>query len=247
MNLFGMSDLFGATDIGKKRETNQDVFHLHKIEDGIGFAVVCDGMGGQNGGHIASDMTCRIVSSKLTEHADRISAREDIRGLMVDVISEANMEVFKKSNMEPGCKGMGTTIVLAVIAGTKAHIAHIGDSRIYLLSGGGFRQITRDHSLVQELADQGKISQEEMKSHPNKNMITRAVGVNLTVDIDYLEMELEQGAKLLLCSDGLTNMVEDETIGEMLRSGGSEECCSELIRLANEAGGTDNITVAVIA
>lgn len=239
-------NFYGMTDIGRKRETNQDVFYTHKFASGVGFAIVCDGMGGQNGGHIASDMTCGIVSRRLMASAVNIAEKEELRDLMVAAISEANIEVYKTSNVEPGCKGMGTTIVLCVVSGRDACVAHIGDSRVYLLTGGRLHQLTRDHSLVQELRDQGKISEEEMRTHPNKNMITRAVGVNLVVDIDYMEVALEPGAKLLLCSDGLTNMVSDQEIEPILRSCGAEEACRRLIELANAAGGFDNITVAVI-
>ena len=239
-------NFFGMTDIGQRRETNQDVFYTHKFSDGMGFAIVCDGMGGQNGGHIASDMTCSIVSGRLIDDDVNQAGPAQIKELVIAAIGEANIEVYKKSNLEPGCKGMGTTTVLAVVKGGTAYIAHIGDSRVYLLTAAGLRQVTRDHSLVQELLDQGKIAPEDVKNHPNKNMITRAVGVNLTVDIDYLELPLEEGAKLLLCSDGLTNMVSDEVIGRELSAGGAPEVCRRLIGLANEAGGSDNITVAVI-
>ncbi len=190
-------------------------------------------------------MTCTVVSQRLMDGSQRILSGDGIRELMVEAISEANIEVYKRSNTEPGCKGMGTTIVLAVILGEQVHLAHIGDSRAYLFSGGRLHQLTRDHSLVQELRDQGKISDEEMKHHPNKNMITRAVGVNLMVDIDYLELSLEPGSKLLLCSDGLTNMVPDEEIAAVLRYQSGETVCGRLIALANGAGGADNITVAV--
>lgn len=238
-------NLFGKTDVGRKRENNQDVFYLYQFSSKAGFAIVCDGMGGQSGGHIASDMTCTVVSQRLMDGSQRILSGDGIRELMVEAISEANIEVYKRSNTEPGCKGMGTTIVLAVILGEQVHLAHIGDSRAYLFSGGRLHQLTRDHYLVQELRDQGKISDEEMKHHPNKNMITRAVGVNLMVDIDYLELSLEPGSKLLLCSDGLTNMVPDEEIAAVLRYQSGETVCGRLIALANGAGGADNITVAV--
>ncbi len=238
-------NLFGKTDVGRKRENNQDVFYLYQFSSKAGFAIVCDGMGGQSGGHIASDMTCTVVSQRLMDGSQRILSGDGIRELMVEAISEANIEVYKRSNTEPGCKGMGTTIVLAVILGEQVHLAHIGDSRAYLFSGGRLHQLTRDHSLVQELRDQGKISDEEMKHHPNKNMITRAVGVNLMVDIDDLELSLEPGSKLLLCSDGLTNMVPDEEIAAVLRYQSGETVCGRLIALANGAGGADNITVAV--
>lgn len=239
-------NFYGMTDIGKRRETNQDVFYTHKFSDQAGFAIVCDGMGGQSGGHIASDMTCSIVSAKLVEGAVNTVSPEQIRELMVNAVSEANIEVYKKSNIEPGCKGMGTTCVLTVVSNQSAYIAHIGDSRVYMLGSKRLHQLTRDHSLVQELLDQGKISEDEVKNHPNKNMITRAVGVNLTVDIDYLEVPLEQGAKLLLCSDGLTNMVADTQIETVLARYPAAAGCAKLIELANKAGGTDNITVAVI-
>lgn len=239
-------NFYGMTDIGQKRETNQDVFYTHKFSDGMGFAIVCDGMGGQNGGHIASDMACSIVSGRLIGDDVNQVPPAQIRELIIAAIGEANVEVYKKSNLEPSCKGMGTTTVLAVVRDGMAYIAHIGDSRIYLLSSVGLRQVTRDHSLVQELLDQGKIAPEDVKNHPNKNMITRAVGVNLTVDIDYLELPLEPGDKLLLCTDGLTNMISDEVIERELRADGAPRVCERLVVLANDAGGLDNITTAVI-
>jgi len=234
------------TDIGKKRETNQDVFYTHRFSDGTGFAIVCDGMGGINGGHIASDMTCRVVSERLLSGAARLFSEEERRELMVSAVSEANIQVYKTSNLEPGCRGMGTTLVAAAAAGDRASIAHIGDSRAYLLSGGRLHQLTKDHSVVQELRDQGKISAAQMRTHPNKNMITRAVGINLTVDIDYLELDFPPGGKLLLCTDGLTNMVPDPVIEQVLLDFAAEEACTRLVTLANAAGGYDNITAAVI-
>ena len=193
-------NLYGMTDIGKKRETNQDVFYTHKCSDRVGFAVLCDGMGGQNG----------------------------------------------KSNLEPGCKGMGTTAVVAVIAGGRAYIAHVGDSRAYAWKEGKIRQLTKDHSLVQELVEQGKLTPDEMRTHPNKNIITRVVGVNLLVDIDYMELALEEGEKLLLCSDGLSDMVADGQMADVLESNDAVNACRALIGLANQSGGRDNITVVVI-
>lgn len=237
------------TDIGRRRETNQDVFYTHKFSDQAGFAIVCDGMGGQSGGHIASDMTCSVVAAALIRNAVHTAAPEQIREIMIGAVSEANIEVYKKSNVEPGCKGMGTTCILVVVSGQMAYIAHIGDSRVYLAKSAQdekLRQLTRDHSLVQELLEQGKISEDEVKHHPNKNMITRAVGVNLTVDIDYIEVPLEPGDKLMLCTDGLTNMVGDEQIAPLLARYGAATACAKLIELANKAGGADNITVAVI-
>lgn len=235
------------TDIGLKRETNQDVFFTHKFSEQVGFAIVCDGMGGQNGGHIASEMACSVISHRLMEEQGIGSlSDEELKALLVGAASGANIEVYKTSNIQPGYKGMGTTVVLALVINKKAYIAHIGDSRVYLLREEKLHQLTRDHSVVQELLEQGKISREEARIHPNKNMITRAVGVNLMVDIDYLEVALGQNSKLLLCSDGLTNMVCDQVIEKTLRKYSPEVACKKLIELSNKAGGVDNITVAVI-
>lgn len=238
--------VFGKTDIGQRRETNQDVFCVKQLNDNACFAIVCDGMGGQSAGHIASDMTCEILTRHLLAHDIASADNEEARRLLIAGVSEANMTVYKASNIEPGYRGMGTTIVAVVLLGTQAHIVHIGDSRVYLLRDGQLHQITRDHSLVQELLEQGKISKEDVNTHPNKNMITRAVGVNLLVDIDYLELAMQQGNKLLLCSDGLTNMISDHVIEKTLIKHTPQQACEKLVELANKAGGADNITVAVI-
>lgn len=238
--------VFGITDIGQKRETNQDIFYAKKLTEHAAFAIVCDGMGGQSGGHIASEMACDILSRYLIDHNIAMVRGEAAKLLMVNAMSEANVAVYKASNLEPGCKGMGTTAVVAVVLDGRAHIVHIGDSRAYILRPDKLMQLTRDHSVVQDLVEQGKISQTEAKTHPNKNMITRAVGVNLLVDIDYLEFAMEADSKLMLCTDGLTNMVEDDSIEKILRKYDAKTACDKLVELSNKAGGYDNITVAVI-
>ncbi|MEG0692727.1 MAG: protein phosphatase 2C domain-containing protein, partial [Oscillospiraceae bacterium] len=149
-------DLFGMTDIGLKRETNQDVFYTHKLSEQVGFAVVCDGMGGQNGGHIASGMACSTISKRLIESSNiMMMSGDEIKSLVISATSEANIEVYKASNIEPGCKGMGTTVVVALVLHQKAYIAHICDSRVYLLRDGKLHQITMDHYVVQEIVEQG--------------------------------------------------------------------------------------------
>ena len=148
--------------------------------------------------------------------------------------------------VEPECRGMGTTAVVAFVRGDTAYCAHVGDSRIYLLRQGRLLQVTRDHSLVQELMEKGEIKPEEMRTHPGRNMITRAVGVSLTVEADLMQIPLEPGDKMLLCSDGLTNMVPNEQIAAILLQNGGEQACALLIEEANNAGGMDNITAVVI-
>ena len=240
-------ELYGKTDVGLKREMNQDVFFVYQLSEQVGFAIVCDGMGGPNGGQVASEMACNTISTRLMESDNIVDKTdEEIKSLVISATSEANMEVYKMSNIEPGYKGMGTTVVFALRINQKVYITHIGDSRAYVLRGGKLYQITKDHSMVQELVEQGKISAEEAKVHPNKNMITRAVGVNLTVNIDYLEVLFEKQSKILLCSDGLTNMLSDSIIESTLCKYNAETTCKKLINLSNKAGGIDNITVAVM-
>ena len=236
---------YGLTDIGQRREMNQDTYYIHTFDDRQGFGLVCDGMGGQSAGNIASDMANGIITDKIRKAVETGGA-DDPRGLLEAAVREANYSVYKRSMVEPECRGMGTTAVVAFVRGDTAHCAHVGASRIYLLQDGRLLQVTRDHSLVQELVEKGEIKPEEMRTHPGRNMITRAVGVGLTVEADLMQIPLEAGDKLLLCSDGLTNMVSNEQIAEILLQNGGEQACALLIQKANNAGGMDNITAVVI-
>ena len=237
---------YGITDTGLERVMNQDVFYTHKFSNDAGFAIVCDGMGGENAGHIASAMVCDIISKKLIDRNINLAKAEEIRDIIVSAISEANVQVYSKSGKSPEFKGMGTTVVLCVIIDSIAYVAHIGDSRLYYLNNNKLTQVTRDHSCVQELFEQGKINEDEVRTHPQKNIITRAVGVHITVDIDFLVMKYNTGSKFLLCSDGLTNMVNDGTIEKILSKYDAEGASGKFVELANKEGGVDNITVAII-
>ncbi|MEG1027099.1 MAG: Stp1/IreP family PP2C-type Ser/Thr phosphatase [Oscillospiraceae bacterium] len=238
--------LYGMTDTGLKRSMNQDVFYAHKFSDDVGFVIVCDGMGGENAGNVASAMACDIVSKNIIEKEKQILNGENIDQIIVDAISKANVLIYKKAIEEATYKGMGTTLVLALIVNSIAYIAHIGDSRVYHYKNGNLNQITKDHSRVQELLEQGKINKEEMAVHPEKNVITRAVGVYLTVDIDYITLQIENGSKILLCTDGLTNMLDDAEIEKCLKKSSAQAICEKLIELANKNGGIDNITIAIM-
>lgn len=236
---------YGLTDIGRHREMNQDMYCVHTFDDRQGFGLVCDGMGGQSAGNIASDMACGIITDKIRK-AVETGGMEDPRGLLESALREANYSIYKRSMVEPECRGMGTTAVVAFVRGDTAYCAHVGDSRIYLLRQGRLLQVTRDHSLVQELMEKGEIKPEEMRTHPGRNMITRAVGVSLTVEADLMQIPLQLGDKMLLCSDGLTNMVPNEQIAAVLLQNGGEQACALLVEEANNAGGMDNITAVVI-
>lgn len=224
---------------------NQDIFCVHRFDDQQGFAVVCDGMGGQSAGNVASETACRIVADQLIAAIEQNAACE-AEALLSDAVKEANRTVYTRSVTEAGLRGMGTTVVAVLVRDGIAYCANVGDSRIYLFRDGTLSQLTRDHSLVWELMEKGEITPEEMRTHPNRNMITRAVGVSLRLDVDTLAAALLPGDKLLLCSDGLTNMVEDSRIATLLRAYGGQYVCDRLIEEAKKAGGTDNITAAVI-
>lgn len=236
---------YGKTDVGRRREMNQDVFGLDVFDAQTGYGLVCDGMGGQSAGNIASDMACKAITARIKE-AIKQKSHESPRSILASAIREANYSVYKCSMVEPDYHGMGTTAVVAFVSGGVAYCAHVGDSRIYLLRGGTLTQVTRDHSLVQELMESGQITPEQMRTHPRRNMITRAVGVGLTVEPDLLQISLQPGDKLLLCSDGLTNMIEDMRIAQILMTYSGAKACDVLINEANNAGGTDNITAVLM-
>jgi len=235
----------GRTDIGLVRETNQDAFKIVALNDKAGFALVCDGMGGVNGGDRASSIAKLEISDTIVSAFNEKLSDDDIKNLMLRAIDNANKKIFNASIKNPDLSGMGTTVVLAILIHDMAYIAHVGDSRLYHYRDSKIRQITKDHSRVQELIDRGFISKEEARVHPEKNMITRAVGIGNDVNVDVLTLHLKDGDKLLLCSDGLSNICTDEEIAFVLREKTAETAVKTLIDLANMGGGNDNITVVI--
>ncbi len=238
---------FGLTDRGKIRLTNQDVYQITVREnEEAALLVVCDGMGGANAGNVASRFAAeaftKIIEPRLEEELDAETRRE----LLYKGLAEANGTVFDMAVKQPEFRGMGTTLVAALIKGDNATIINVGDSRAYLLSENGFGQITEDHSYVEEMYRLGRITKEDARRHPQRNLITRAVGVEHLVKGDIFELELKQHDVLLLCSDGLTSMAEDEQISEAIsRRESLEQAGRELLNMALEGGGRDNITVAL--
>lgn len=235
--------LFGKTDIGKIRSSNQDVYCIKTFDKNASLGIVCDGMGGENGGQIASAVASRTIFETIQKRYKPNLSDDEYKNIIITALSDSNAAVYEKANQAPEYyKGMGTTAVIALVVNNKAYLAHVGDSRIYLLRQGEIFQLTKDHSMVQMLLDQGKITPQEAQHHPKKNMITRAVGVSKFVDIDYIQVSNLEDCSLLLCSDGLTNTCSDECIKEVLVNEKPENVCNSLIYLANEAGGVDNIT-----
>ncbi|MDR1564612.1 MAG: Stp1/IreP family PP2C-type Ser/Thr phosphatase [Oscillospiraceae bacterium] len=239
--------VYGKTDVGRVRSTNQDACDFGDLPENSGiWAVVCDGMGGTNGGNIASDIAVKTISREVQEACRSGMEADDIRDIIECAIDEANAEIYYKSIKELTLSGMGTTVAMAVITDGRAHIAHVGDSRVYVISNNSVIQLTRDHSIVQMMVEAGQISEEEAKNHPQKNVITRAVGVLRYVDIDYCEYDLQEGETLLLCSDGFSNCVEGDEMLEQVLHKPPEELAESLVALANQQGGSDNITVVTV-
>lgn len=236
----------GKTDIGRLRETNQDAFRIAVLSDGIGFALVCDGMGGVKGGDQASTAAKRIITSVIRENIKPGMLDDELHDLLLRAIFEANQHIYETAQQQPQYAGMGTTALAAIITPACVYIGHVGDSRLYQLHGGQFYQVTRDHSRVQEMIDLGTITPEEARLRPDRNIITRAVGIAADVDVDLLDLQLSPGDRLLLCTDGLSGLCPDREIGKILGTHPIEEVAEQLISAANNRGGYDNITVVVI-
>ena len=231
-----------VTDVGQKRTTNQDFVFASDTPVGPlpNLLIVADGMGG----HQAGDMASRYAAEVIVSHIKRSRERNPIRVLR-SAIETANERVLEKAAEDEELSGMGTTVVAATVVENYLYVANVGDSRLYLIRDH-IRQITRDHSLVGEMVRAGELSPEQARNHPNKNIITRAVGAGQTLEIDFFDEDLRKGDILLLCSDGLSNMVEDEEIEKIIKSGRElPKIAMDLIERANRNGGKDNIAVVL--
>lgn len=238
--------VFCSTDKGLLRSNNQDAYANGMFDDGTVWAVVCDGMGGANGGNVASRMAVDYFSASLKSGYRSNMSENSVRNLLEASVGAANVRVFDKSRESSELAGMGTTIVAALITPVAAFFSHAGDSRAYILKNGELSQITRDHSIVQSMIESGRLSQEEARFHPRKNVITRALGVDETVNVDFTVAEFSKGDKILICTDGLTNFAETDAIKAILADEGVADPAVSLIELANTNGGGDNITAVVV-
>lgn len=233
--------VWGITDVGLVRQENQDAYY-YQVEGEQAVCLVCDGMGGARAGNIASRIAAETFVSVVEEK------NEDSPGnRLSQALEAANSAVFHKASQEPEYRGMGTTLVAAIVAGTTAHVINVGDSRAYYVTPNGIEQITRDHSLVGDLVARGEITPQEARMHPNKNLITRALGAESTVRGDQFRREMEPGSSLLLCSDGLSNLLEDqELLYEVIHGGEPETCCGRLLKIALDRGAPDNVTAVLL-
>lgn len=235
---------WGITDCGSVRKENQDAYEICSMSGDSGFGLVCDGMGGARAGNIASQLAVESVSTALREGIpDGIGW--DTR--LAQVVEQANETVYQRSVQDEACRGMGTTIVAAVVDGGYVDIINVGDSRCYLVDEEDIVQITRDHSWVEDLVMRGDITPEEARSHPRKNLITRALGVDRSVRPDLFRIERKTGSYLLLCSDGLSNIVTDpELLYEIIHGGQPADCCQRLLDIAISRGAPDNVTAVLM-
>lgn len=239
--------IVSKTDKGKTRRSNQDAYATGELCETMSWAVVCDGMGGVQGGNVAAVTAVKVVSEHISNSFREGMSSTSIRIMLETAISKANIEVYDLAQSSEILKGMGTTIVACVIKDAVAHIVHVGDSRAYLVSDSKVEQVTKDHSLVQSLIDQGKITEQEAVHHPQKNIITRALGVEDRILVDYDEVVLCEGESLMICSDGLTNCVDSEQLLSIVKNNKFYDYPDLLVKKANSNGGTDNITVVFLS
>ncbi|MGH2677642.1 MAG: Stp1/IreP family PP2C-type Ser/Thr phosphatase, partial [Actinomycetota bacterium] len=220
-----------CTDVGRVREGNEDAY---MVRDPL-FAVA-DGMGGHQGGEVASNLAL-----------ERLQRASDGDSDLADVVREANRAVFEQAAQDPGLAGMGTTLTAVRVQDERLHLAHVGDSRMYLLRDGRLERITRDHTVVEQMVDQGRMTAEDAKIHPQRSILTRALGVDEEVQVDETDVDVRPGDRVLLCSDGLTGMVnEDRILSILTDTPNPKAACAVLIEAANQAGGQDNITAVVL-
>lgn len=238
--------IVAKTDKGLVRESNQDAYAVGELPGEVAWAVVCDGMGGAAGGNIASALAVKVISDKITASYNEKMRSASIKNLLDSAITAANIEVYDMAYSRNDLNGMGTTVVAVIVRDSVAYIAHAGDSRAYTVKDYDVQQVTVDHSLVQNLVDRGEITKEQAEHHPNKNVITRAVGVDKRIDIDYSEVELENNETLILCTDGLSNYVTNDEMVEDIKDGQYYAFADRLVKRANKNGGGDNITVVAI-
>ena len=234
---------YSVTDVGQKRQVNQD--YVYASEEPVGnlpnLFVVADGMGGHNAGDFASSFAVQTLVRTILEDENQNPIK-----IIRHAVEEANRKVLEESKLHAEMSGMGTTMVLVTIIDDYAYVANVGDSRLYLIEDQ-ILQITKDHSLVQEMVRRGLITKEEAREHPDKNIITRVLGIGPEIEVDFFDIHLKENSVLLLCSDGLSNMVSDEDIWRIVNTSREmKEAGMRLVSLANENGGKDNIAVVLV-
>ena len=239
-------NIWGITDVGAVRHQNQDSYHIELLAEDMALGIVCDGMGGAKAGNVASQLAVETFLETAKAQPPE-QWRNEPEALLHFAAEQANGAVHFRANVDADCRGMGTTMVVALVVGDRAYILNIGDSRCYLVQPEGITKVTRDHSVVEDLVARGQITPEQARQHPQKNLITRALGAESRLRADLFRQPMEHGDALLLCSDGLSNMVSDqELLYEVLHGGPAEDCCRRLLDIALSRGAPDNVTAVLL-
>ena len=238
---------WGLTDPGCVRPQNQDTYHIEQLDRGSLLCVVCDGMGGAKSGNVASSLAAEVFVQEIKRSYSSMMDREKCDQMLRSAAKLANFTVYDQAQQFEEFEGMGTTLVAALIRGKKATILNVGDSRAYGINAEGIGQLTTDHSVVQMMVDRGELTPQTAKNYPGKNLITRAVGTEPTVMCDIIHTDVAKGDFLLLCSDGLSNMMDDqEILFEVVHGGDPADCCQRLLDIAKMRGAPDNVTSVLI-
>lgn len=228
------------SDVGNVRKINEDYLGYHEDSEKKIY-IVADGMGGHNAGEVAS----KLAVEKTLEYIKTSNCLEDVEAVLREAVQFANKKVYEFSKTDGSLNGMGTTATVCFIKADKMLVANVGDSRCYVIDRFGIKQVTKDHSLVQELVDNGSITAEEAAVHPNKNIMTRALGTAPKVDVDIFEVDLKEISRIVLCTDGLSNSLSDREMFEIITSSNISTACQRLVDISKQRGGRDNITVII--
>lgn len=238
---------WGLTDPGCVRQQNQDVYQIEKLDGSSMLCLVCDGMGGAKSGNVASSLAADVFVQEVRRNWKYGLSEERVDQILQSAVKLANFTVFDQAQQFEEFNGMGTTLVAALVHGKRATIIHVGDSRAYAITREGIRQLTRDHSVVQMMLERGELTPEQARSYPGKNLITRAIGTEGIIQSDLTHLTLERGDSLLLCSDGLSNtMDEQEILFEVVHGVNKQYCCQRLLDIAKNRGAPDNVTSVFI-
>lgn len=238
---------WGLTDPGCVRKQNQDSYQIQRLDRNSLLCVVCDGMGGAKSGNIASSLALDVFVQEVLRSWNANMDTEKTDQVLQGAVKLANFTVFDQAQQFAEFDGMGTTLVAVLIRGRKATVVNVGDSRAYGIDSDGIRQLTTDHSLVQMMVDRGELTPEMARTYPGKNLITRAIGTEPTVQCDIFHLELKKGDFLLLCSDGLSNLMDDqEILFEVVHGVKKQNCCQRLLNIAKNRGAPDNVTSVLV-
>ena len=238
---------WGITDPGCVRPQNQDAYKIEELDRNALLCVVCDGMVGAKSGNVASSLAVDVFTQELRSSYHANMDASDVDDLLQRAIKLANFTVYDQAREVEDFAGMGTTLVAALVRGKQATVANVGDSRAYLVNSNGIRPITVDHSLVQMMVQRGELLPEQAKSYPGKNLITRAIGTEAVVQCDLFHIDLERDDVMLLCTDGLSNLLDDqELLFEVVHRTERQDCCRRLLEIAKNRGAPDNVTCVML-